>query len=172
MMAFTTVKQSRAGFTLIEVVTSLMIMSVLMIGLSGAVVVGAHAIPTSTAVGFADQEVIDVMNQFRSDFREATSVATRSVASKRSLTLEFKSNGAKGSPGVVKYLYNSSTGIFFRQMDSHTEEAVLNNIEAFEISIVKEDGFIRRVNILMTVGGTIQQRYEVHALLPAMPEVK
>ena len=170
MILSSTEKTSRAGFTLIEVVTSLMIMSVLMIGLSGAVMVGAHAIPTATAVGLADQQVIDVLNQFRSDFREASSVATRNVASKQSITLEFKANGAHGTPGRVRYLYNSNTGVLIRQIDDHSELIVLDDIVTFETSFTKDENSVQIVNLFMSIEGTIQRRYEMHAALPAKPE--
>ena len=162
----------RAGFTLIEVVTSLVIMSVLMLGLSGAVMVGAHAIPTETAIGVADQEVIDVLNQLRSDFREASSITTRTSISKISIMLAIKSNSANGAPQTVMYFYDSTNESLVRQMDDHGEVIVLDNIEAFEASFTKDADAVRIASLFLTVRGTIQQRYEVHAALPAMPEEK
>ena len=165
------VSHKRSAFTLIEVVTSLSILSILMIGLSSAVLIGSHAIPTTADAGLNDQAVIDGMNQFRNDLREATSIQYRVTADKKQVVLQIKAAGAKGTPTSVGYSYTESTGTFKRQVDAQSAVVLISGISAFTVSISQDGPDARVVYLLMVVDDTIQRIYEMHAALPDTPEV-
>ena len=162
---------ARRGFTLIEVVTSLAIMSVLMLGLSGAVMLGAHAIPTLSDTGIADQVVINVTNQLRSDLRESASIQYRTSSGDSEIRLVFKSAGAKGAPSLVTYRYTASADTLSRKVDVLGEVIVLSNVSAFAVNVRQDGSDANVMYFLFYVNDTIQRFYEIHAVLPDKPEV-
>jgi len=157
------------GFTLIEIVTSLSIMSVLMIGLSGAILVGSYAIPTPADTGYADKVVIDTITQFRNDLREATTIRYRSGASGDSIQLTIKDTGAAGTPTTITYVYKTSSNDFSRKVDALPEQIILTDINAFSITLTTDSGDIRVLQLLLGVETTIERYFEMHALLPDKP---
>lgn len=160
----------RAGFTLIEVATSLSIISVLILGLSGAVMIGSHAIPSTTDTGIADQTTINVLNQLRDDLREATTVRYRTGSGDVEIKLAMKDAGAAGSPGQVVYTYDASVDTLSRKVDALTEEIVLTGILAFAVSMTQDGADANVMYFLLYVNDTIQRFYEIHATLPYKPE--
>ena len=112
------IQHARSGFTLVEVVTSLAIMSVLMLGLSGAVMIGSHAVPTTTDIGLADQSVMNVTNQLRTEFRYCSRIQYRSNAGSLQMQLTMKSTTAAGAPSSVSYYYSAEDDTLSRIVDS------------------------------------------------------
>ena len=167
-----TASLNRSAFTLIEVVTSLSILSVLMIGLSSAVLIGSHAIPTTTDAGLNDQAVIDTINQLRSDLREASSIERQSLSAGREVILvTLKDSGAKGVPGVVNYVFNPSTNRINRTVDAGTTIVMVDGLGTFVISITMDGVDASVLSVMCTVENTIQGTFEMHALLPDRPGV-
>ena len=167
-----TASLNRSAFTLIEVVTSLSILSVLMIGLSSAVLIGSHAIPTTTDAGLNDQAVIDTINQLRSDLREASSIERQSLSGGREVILvTIKDSGAKGVPGVVNYVFNPSTNRINRTVDAGSKIVMVDGLGTFVISITMDGVDASVLTMMITVENTIQGIFEMHALLPDKPGV-
>jgi len=159
----------RRGFTLIEVVTSLSIMTVLMLGLIGAVMISSHAIPTATDTGLADQAVIDTINQLRSELREATAVKYRTGAGGSSIEMGIKATGAAGAPAKIVYTYTTSSSTLTRKVDALAEVTLISGIDAYAMTITDNGTDVSVVYLLIAVKGTIQRVYEMHALLPDKP---
>ncbi len=164
-------KNSRPGFTLIEVATSLSIISVLILGLSGAVMISSHAIPSATDTGIADQTTIDVLNQLRADLREATTIRYRTSGGSVEIVLAMKDAGAAGSPAQVNYNYNATDDTLSRKVDVLDGEVVLTGVLAFAMSLTQDGADANNMYFLMYVNDTIQKFYEIHAALPYKPEV-
>jgi len=163
---------SKRAFTLIETVISLSIVSVLFVGLSGAVMIGTHAIPTAKDTGQADQAVIDALNMFRTDLRQATGIKYRSDASGIELVLDLKDSGAKGANNTITYIYQSSIKSFMRQPLNETKVTLFENISGLSGQLIMDGSDATVLKALVVVTDTIQPIYEVHALLPLKPEVK
>ena len=159
----------RSAFTLIEIVTSLSIMSVLMIGLSGAILVGSYAIPTPTDTGYADQVVIDAITQLRSDLREATTVRYRTGVVGDTIQLAIKDTGAVGVPGTITYVYTDATDELTRQVDALTPETLITGVQSFVATMTTDSGDIRVFELIISVSDTIARVFEMHALLPDKP---
>ena len=169
---FSRTRVSHAGFTLIEVVSSLAIMTVLMLGLSGALMISASAIPDTNEYGQADQQVHLGMAQVEDDLRLASSILLVGTSgTDQTLTLTMESLGVLGESSSVKYSYNKSAGTLSRKADTEAEEVVLSNINASTISTVLDGTNIRQVYILLDVKGTKQQLFERHVVLPNKPGV-
>ena len=161
-----------SAFTLIETVISLSIMSVLLLGLSGAVMIGSRAIPTGTQIGVADQQVIDALNLFRSDLRMTSSITHTKFASAHIFTLDIKDTGTPGTPARIAYTYDSNGGSFSRSISGRDDEVLISNITALATSIEKDGADASVLWMLLGVEGTIQNYYEIHVALPDKPEAK
>ncbi|MDF1808463.1 MAG: prepilin-type N-terminal cleavage/methylation domain-containing protein [Phycisphaerales bacterium] len=163
---------SRSGFTLIEMATSLSIISVLMLGLSGAIVVGSYAIPTTTDTGLGDQAVIDTLNKMRSDLQGADQYKFREDASIKQLELKMVSTGAIGEPGKVCYVYTIADNTMTRAVDSEVAETLLSTADNFLITAAVDGNDVVSAHILMSATDTIQRYYESFVTLPFKPEDK
>jgi len=163
---------SRRAITLIETVISLSVMSILLLGLSGAVMISSKAIPTATQTGIEDQIVIDSSNQFRSELRQATEIEFRSSGSGKQLKLMIKDSGAKGNLNEVMYRYIIATKRFTRTVKGRAEEILIDNVNAFAIQFVLENADATVVRIVLSAPDTIQNLFEFHIALPDKPELK
>ncbi len=161
---------TRGGFTLVEVVTSLSIMSVLLLGLSGAVMIGSYAIPSVMDTGQMDQRAIDSINQIRSELREAITITHRTGAGGAKLEIQINDTGVLGTPGMITYRYILSSGILTRKVDVQDAETIVSGLDDFFVELTEDGGNASVVYLRMTVDGTIQTTYEMHALLPYRPE--
>ena len=164
-------RATRSGFTLIEVVTSLAIMTVLLLGLSGAFVISAHAIPTPTSMGVVDQQIDDALNQLRIDMQGAYVIDHNSDASKVELKLKMTDTGVDGCPGDIVYTYTLSTDIFTRKVDTMTAVQLVTSCDSFSVAFTQVDNVISSIRVLMTVQDSLQRFYEMHAVLPFKPEL-
>ena len=162
----------RSAFTLIEVVTSLAIMTVLLLGLSGAFVISAHAIPTPTSMGEVDQQIGDALNQLRIDMQGAYRIKYKSGASEVQLIVDMTDTGIDGCPGKITYTYTLSTDILTRKIDAMTAVQLVSKCDSFTVAITQVDKVISSVRVLMTVEDSLQRFYEMHAVLPYKPELK
>jgi len=164
-------QHNRMGFTLIELTTSLAVMSVLLLGLSGAVMVSSRAIPTTTETGLADQNTVDVLDMLRADLASSASVQYRTDISGWVLTLAIKPTGASGEPSAVVYTFNSSAKTLDRKVDSRTGEIVLSSIQVFAVNLKQSGGDAYALYALVSVENTIQRFFEFQSLLPDKPGV-
>lgn len=162
----------RRGFTLIETVISLSIMSVLMLGLSGAVMLGSKALPTATETGIADQVVIDSVNLLRADLRQATSIIYDKPASGDEILITLKDSGISGQPLSVLYEYDSEKGLLNRTVDSRGTVTLIEGLTGFSCRFQSVDNRAQFGHMLLMVEGTLKEFYEVHVTLPANPEYK
>jgi Prokaryotic N-terminal methylation motif len=166
-------KYARRAFSLVEVVTSLALMTVLMLGLSGAVMISVHALPTDEDTGLCDQQVIDVLNQMRSDFGTSTCIKYRSRSgSDWVMTLTSKANASLGSPSQVTYTYTASSKDLEREVDALGSTKLLKETSIFVINFEELDGDAVSAHVLMAEADTIQGFNEMHVLLPDRPEFK
>jgi len=166
-----TTTQQPTAFTLIETVISLAIMSILLLGLSGAVMIGSKSIPSSTQSGITDQTIILSLNNFRNELQQATRIQHRSTASGEQLILDIKDTGAPGTPSSIRYRYIKSTNSFTRTVDAQTEQTLFTNIDAFDIQIATDDSDATIIWILMVVNNSIQRLFELNIALPDKPEL-
>jgi len=163
--------KARSAFTLIEVVTSLAIMSVLMLGLSGAIMIGAHAIPANDDIGQADQQVVEVLNLMRADLRESEMIRLRTSPSFVVFRLFVIDSGAEGTQKIIDYSYTISTGVLVRKVDNLPTETLLTDIKQYDLSIDEQAGEYVGFNLVMNVPTTVQGTFDIHAALPVKPKV-
>ena len=164
-------RRSKPGFTLVEMVTSLAIISVLLLGLGSAVMVSSHAIPTGKETGAADQVVIDAVNRMRMDLREAQTIRYRLSGSDVEIQIAIKDSGALGVPAKVTYTFSNSSNTLSRQVDTLGVVVVAQDVSALSFSTTNDGSAGRVAYMLMRVDGTIQGSFEMFTALPNKPEV-
>ena len=170
-MIHSTKKHSTPGFTLIELTTSLVIMSILMLGLSGAVMISSHAIPTLTETGLADQAVIDALNELRVDLSRAATIHYSPGVTAKILTLTIKSTGTPGEPSAVTYTYNASAHTLRRKTDTQPEIVLISGVDSFAITLTTEGSDARSLLLVLSAQGTLQRTFDMQALMPDKPGV-
>lgn len=163
---------SRSGFTLIEVATSLAIMTVLMLGLSGALMISTHAIPTATDTGLADQGAIDVLNQMRSDLREADAIEYRLNASDTKIHIWLVSNTAPGHPDEVVYRYDHPSDTIIRTPKGGASSLLIENVTALAVAVTENGGDASSLQLIMYVDKSIQRFFEMNVSMPYKPVSK
>lgn len=165
-------KHSRSAFTLIETVISLTIMSVLLLGLSSAMMIASKAIPTQTDLGRFDQDITDVMNKIRSELRRSSGIAYRSTAGGEQFTLDLKDTGIAGQTLLVRYRYYKDTQTIARMDTNIAETTILEGLDGFTIEFTQEDTSATLAKIVLADLDSIQTMFEYHIALPDKPEFK
>ncbi len=163
---------ARRGFTLIEVTTSLAIVAVLMLGLSSAIVIAAHAIPDPTASGEYDRKIIDTLNQLRDDIRDANTIQVTTTAAGARLTLALNDTGGLGAPAQAIYEYRTASDELYRQADDLDNTLMLAGITDIKLETITVNAKPVALHLIFQVPDSIEQLYEVHALLPEEPVFK
>jgi len=162
----------KPGFTLIEVVTSLSIMSVLMLGLSGSLMISVAAIPRTDEYAQSDAAVHSAMTMVRDDLRLTTKVVILgSKGSDFTVSLVMGSNGAIGESSAIVYQFNKSAGSLTRKTDSDATVVLISNIKSLDIVPTLDGTNVRVLQIVLEVNGTMQGLFERHFILPNRPGV-
>lgn len=164
--------RTRRAFSLIETVISLSIVSVLFLGLSGAVMVGSNAIPSAEELGTADRAVIDALSLLRRDLRLASSIERRDAVAGTQITITLIDTGVPGQPKQVVYQYVEANKNLTRSADGATEEILIENITYFANTFTEEGSNAIAAFMLISSDATIQPTFEFNAVLPAKPEYR
>lgn len=163
---------ARRGITLIEVVVSLVIISVLVLGLSSSVMLGTYALPSDTELGNADRAVHNICNLMRSDLSKAKSVQAQTFGSSLRLTIQMNTTGALGQGGTILYELLPDANMIRRRVDARSYEILTTELDGYRIASTAEDSKVRYVHLQLSFDNTIQQKFELYILTPYRPEVK
>ncbi len=167
-----TSNHTRAGFTLVETVISLSIMSVILLGLSSALMIASRAVPSATETGQADLQMTDTLNQIRSDLRLASAISYRSAAAGHQIALELNNTGISGQPATLEYRYYNDTKIITRQTNEVSEQTLVEDISGFTVSVTQEDSMVKVMKLTIANPNTVQFIFEMHIALPNKPVYK
>ena len=162
-------KPIRRGMTLIESVLSLSVISVLLLGLSSAVMLGARAMPTDTELGGFEQEIHAICQQLRADVSNSTGIMHQVSGDNTRLTLTMASSGATGEPASVVYDFIGSVGWLSRRVDAGTTATLTSDMPSYSILYTEVDGVVRFVQINMRFNNSIQQNFQLHIQTPNEP---
>ncbi|MEM6854800.1 MAG: prepilin-type N-terminal cleavage/methylation domain-containing protein [Planctomycetota bacterium] len=98
-----------SGFSLIEMVVSLAVVSVLLVGMTSAVVLASRSLPSSESTAAATVETARGLHRLRDDLRAAVEIP---VFSETSVTLHLPDRDGDGHPEVVTYAWAGTPGSF------------------------------------------------------------
>lgn len=163
---------SRRAFTLIETVVSLVVVSVLMLGLSASMMLGSYALPSTAEMGESDRQVHQVIALLRDEFRRSTDIKFRTASGGVQLKMSLKTTGETGEMSSVTWEYDASDDELCYKCGTGSMAVVLENISSVSATLIQDGSELRVFHLVMVVEGTIQRTFECHFLLPDAPEVK
>lgn len=169
-------RQIRPGFTLIEMVMSLSVMTVLMLGLSGAVMVASRALPSSTDIGYPDHETIDAMNQLRTDLRQADSISIAYISNTlATIALSTTHLGITDGPSMITYTWQGNDRALIRITDGETVSTILPEVRVQSWRLKTANSRASLFQLQFTIPdefkdpNVIEKHYELHVSLPKAP---
>ena len=118
----------RCGFSLVELVTSLSIMSILLVSMGSAIVIAARGLPDPNSPLTEKVDAADVVRQLANEVAYATAVLKASPTE-----LQFVVN-RNGAPTTISYLWSGTPGDpLVRQYDAGTPVNVLESVQQFNL---------------------------------------
>lgn len=120
------------GFSLVELIISMAVMSVLAVGISSAVLVSVRSIETSSSPSACIRSAADVSNQMVRELNEALAVSERSA---RAVTFSVPDRDNDGVSEEIRYWWSGTPGDgLMRRYNAEPETALLTNVFAFALS--------------------------------------
>lgn len=162
----------RRGITLIESVMSLAVVSILLMGLSSSVMLGARAIPTQTEMGVADRGIQQLLGMIREDLGECSEVLYQKSGNTIRLTLTMIPTGATGAHSYVLWEFIGDFDAIRRRVNSDVYQIMTQDMTSYRLSAEQEGGHLRSVHMQFHFEDSIQQYFELHVQTPYAPEVK
>jgi prepilin-type N-terminal cleavage/methylation domain-containing protein len=164
--------RSRRGITLIESVVSLVVISVLMLGLSSSVMLGVRAMPTDTELGAADREVQEMLNMLRDDLAGSTALTYQKSGNTVRITLELIPTGVTGAHTHTTWDFIGDANMIRRRVDARAYEVISTDMSKYSFSSERDGSVIRYLYLQFQFDNTIQRNFELHVLTPYGPELK
>ncbi len=161
----------RPAFTLIETAIALAIATILLAGLSSAIVVASRAIPTTNETGSRDRLVIDTMSELRANMRNAEQVQFSVIANGFQLRLAMKSNAITAEPTTIEYQFLNATNQIIQRIDGAEARTILTGISEIDGSTSYAGTTLHAIAIRFAADGTIQGDYEFTITLPNAPAI-
>ncbi|MEO1236933.1 MAG: type II secretion system protein [Planctomycetota bacterium] len=126
--------RDRRGFTLAEMVVSLAVMGVLLVGMTSAVVLASKALPANRGAASATTEAARGLHQFRDELRAATELLNCAATS---VTINLPDRDGDGRPQVITYAWSGSPGDpLTRTEDGGTPHDLIGAVEAFSLTFM------------------------------------
>lgn len=126
----------RFGFSLIEMVVSLSIVSILLVGMTSAVVLASRALPSNDTPAAATVDSARALHQLRDDLRAATELLNRTATS---ITLHLPDRDGDGRPEVITYAWAGTPGDpLTRVEDGNATIVILGNVNNLALDYVYE----------------------------------
>jgi type II secretory pathway pseudopilin PulG len=124
--------RSSGAFTLIEMVTSLLILSILLLACGSIVMMATRATSDGATRNLAQMQTADAAAQLTDDLNVALNFTQR-TATAATFTVPDRLN--LGSPQVVSYSWDGTPGDpLMRQFNGGTSTALLNGVQAFALA--------------------------------------
>ncbi|MEM7624240.1 MAG: type II secretion system protein [Planctomycetota bacterium] len=127
----------RGGFTLVEMVVSLVVIAVLLVGMSSAIVLASRALPHAANPAGATVDSARALHEIRDELRAATELP---VFSATSVTLHLPDRDNDGRPEVVTYAWGGSAGDpLTRTVQGGEPVTVLDDVQSLALDYVCEN---------------------------------
>jgi len=158
----------RLGYTLVELVVSIAIMSILMAGIASAVLIASHAMPGGQTPLETAVEAIDVVDQIASELLYATTI-TENTASAVTFTVADRSHGDSG-PETIRYAWSGTPGDpLTRQYNGGTTVTVCQDVQDFSLAcLIQAMQLQDPPTVLLVVNNAVSMSESDHARETAM----
>jgi prepilin-type N-terminal cleavage/methylation domain-containing protein len=134
---------ARRGLTLLEIILSLVILSVVMLAAQSAIMVAAKAMPTNRSVSETTSRAANVIDQLATDLRYAKTVSTMT---ERVIEFTVPDRTGDGQPETIRYEWDGTTGTALARKINGNDPVVLSPAVHF---------FRLEYDIITTDGGTV-----------------
>lgn len=123
---------SRRGHTLMELIVSVPLMLLLMVGTTGAIIVSSRSIPDSSTATSASLSAGEALDLFASDVRYATAITTKSATE---FTFTVADRNGDAASETIRYYWSGVAGASFtRQVNGSTEEEITKNVQSLSLA--------------------------------------
>lgn len=163
-------RSTQRGFTLVEVTVSLAIVTVLMLGLSGSILVSSYAIPSPSETGTIDMQVHDLKSLLHDDVANASRIVYNKTGETRRLTLTAQSTGTRGEGTTIKYDFIEEANYVRRRVDARPWEILLNGLENAEIVQTLDGSQVRYLHVVLEINDSSQVFFEQFIRTPHKPD--
>ena len=146
------VRPRRRGFTLVEMVLSMAVMTVLLGGIASALVIAGRAVPGTATPASLTVDGYYAAERLASELYAAQTITARSATS---ITFTVADRNADSNPETIQYSWSGVAGQpLNRQYNGGTAGAVLDNVYQFNLGYVTQ--VISGANKVTVVDVTIQ----------------
>ncbi len=127
----------RLGFSLIEMVVSLAVVSVLLVGMTSAIVLASRALPSNDGPAAATVASAKALHQLRDELRGATELLNRTPTS---VTLHLPDRDGDGRPEVITYAWAGNPGDpLTRAANGNAAVTVIDALDSFALAYPTTD---------------------------------
>jgi prepilin-type N-terminal cleavage/methylation domain-containing protein len=121
----------RGGFTLIELVVSLSVMTILMAGIASALMIASHALPDRDSPLAVAADAAEMVERITAELYDAQSFGTRSATS---VAFTVQDRTGDGNPDTIRYAWSGTPGApLTRKVNLDTAYTVLQNVQEFAL---------------------------------------
>jgi prepilin-type N-terminal cleavage/methylation domain-containing protein len=132
-----TVQAQRAGLTLVEVVTSLTILSIVMGAACSALVVAAHAVDAGTSNASQRLAAEEALGQVVADLQVAIAFSERTASA---ATFTVPDRNSDGQPETLRYAWSGAAGDpLTRQVNGGEVVPLAKNVYGFNLSYLTQN---------------------------------
>lgn len=163
---------SRRAITLIESVVSLVVVSVLVLGLSASMMLGVRALPTDAELGAADREVQEICNMIRADIAASSAITFQKSGNTERLNLDMISTGVTGAHSFIGWEFIGDANMIRRRVDARAYDIISTTMSDYAITIESNSSEISHIHVQLEYDDTIQRVFELFVQTPYKPELK
>ncbi len=163
--------RARAAFTLVELVLAMVVMSILLAGMSSAMILASRALPDDASVATAVREGYQALERMGDELQTAQVFTTKSPT-----IVQFAApdRDADSSPEIIRYSWSGSPGhALMRKYNSQTAVEFVNDVRAFQIvytaELVDDVSRTTEVRVVLQIGPDAAGRVELATQIMNQP---
>ena len=123
--------RGREAFTLIEMVMSLLVVSILLVGIGSTMLLASRAVPNAKGPAARLYLAQQATDQMLAELHQAMHITERTA---RSITFTVPDRNADGRPEVIRYSWSGTAGDALRRQYNGVIQTALNSVNTFALT--------------------------------------
>ena len=124
-------RHGHSGFTLMELMISLSVMSIIMVGMGSVLLVASHALPDANRITSRLNLASRVVNQMTEELQEARHIVEQTATA---VTFTVPDRNGDGSPERIRYAWSGTAGApLTREYNDSNAIPVLTDVNEFDL---------------------------------------